>query len=173
MAVVEIVEAMEDAHFEDAQALRAEMQAWDVREIERAGWDPAGIVDLHYAEPIRSLGRGDDAASLLLIAYVDGQPAGLGGYRAVDGVCELRAIYVRPVYRGLGIGGSLVGRLLDDAARTCRVAVLDTAVFMTDAIALYERLGFSRRGPFHHVPDDLLAASVFMERALVPPAGDA
>lgn len=173
MAVVEIVEAVEDAHFEDAQVLRAEMQAWDVREIERAGWDSAGIVDLHYAEPIRSLARGGDAASLLLIAYVDGEPAGLGGFRAAEGVCELRAIYVRPDYRGLGIGRSLVGRLLDEAAKTCTVAVLDTAVFMTDAIALYQRMGFRRRGPYHDVPDDLLPASVFMERALGPRADGA
>jgi putative acetyltransferase len=48
--------------------------------------------------------------------------------------------------------------------RGCRVLRLETGPYQPDAIGLYERCGFARRGPFGAYADDPL--SVFMEKTL-------
>ncbi len=49
---------------------------------------------------------------------------------------------------------------MDDAARHERPAA--------EAITLYERLGFTRIGPYYELPDELVDWLVFMELSLQP-----
>jgi GNAT superfamily N-acetyltransferase len=67
--------------------------------------------------------------------------------------CELKRLYVRPAYRGQGIGRLLVQRALDAATdagykRIC----LDTLPQMKQAIELYESLGFEDVQAYCHSP---------------------
>jgi putative acetyltransferase len=88
----------------------------------------------------------------VLIAVVDEEAAGCVAMRPLDGarICEMKKLYVRPQYRSSGAGRALVTHLLAHArAAGYDVMRLDTLPRMTDAIRMYERFGFRRRGPYH------------------------
>lgn len=101
-----------------------------------------------YAEP-----RGT-----LLLAWVDGALAGCCALRPLDAVdypnaSEMKRLYVRPAFRGFGLGRQLAEAILD-AARTAGYdcVLLDTLDDMEAARALYEELGFTEVPPYYHNP---------------------
>ena len=52
----------------------------------------------------------------LYLAYVKEEPAACVGLRKIEeGICEMKRLYVRPLYRGQGIGRQLVLALVKDA----------------------------------------------------------
>jgi putative acetyltransferase len=66
---------------------------------------------------------------------------------------EMKRLFVRPGFRGLGLGRQLVEAALD-AARSAGYAcvLLDTLNDMESARALYEELGFIEVAPYYHNP---------------------
>lgn len=101
-----------------------------------------------YAEP-----RG-----ALLLAQVNGEIAGCCALRPLDGcdysiAAEMKRLYVRPAFRGLGLGRQLAEAILDAARHAGYACVLlDTLDDMEAARALYEDLGFEEVPPFYHNP---------------------
>lgn len=103
---------------------------------------------------------GDYAAprGALLLAQVDGQPAGCCALRPLDttdypNACEMKRLYVRPAFRGLGLGRQLVEATLDAARQAGYACVLlDTLDDMESARALYAELGFESIPPYYHNP---------------------
>lgn len=100
------------------------------------------------------------------VIRVDGQPAGCGGiqiYGTEYG--ELKRMYVRPAFRGQGLGKRMLEHLADYArSHGITLLRLETGVHQREAIGLYERLGFRRIPPFGNYRDDPL--SLFFERRL-------
>ena len=79
---------------------------------------------------------------------------------------ELKRMFTLPRDRGKGIARSLVQWLEAQAqARGCHLFMLETGYLQPEAIALYERLGYSRRGPFGLYTED--PNSVFMHKSVV------
>ena len=80
----------------------------------------------------------------LYLARADDQPAGCIALRQLDPErCEMKRLYVRPVFRGRGIARRLIARIIDDARYIgYRQMLLDTLPFLEDAIRLYRQLGF-------------------------------
>jgi putative acetyltransferase len=104
----------------------------------------------------------------LLLLCESGQAAGCGAFRPIDEkICELKRMYVKPEFRGKGMGRAIAERLLDEA-RSCgyELARLDTATFLPEAQALYQSLGFLMIEPYYQVPEDVLVWTIFMERRL-------
>jgi len=101
-----------------------------------------------YAEP-----RG-----CLLIAAVDGAVAGCCALRALDAsdyanACEMKRLYVRPAYRGLGLGRRLAEAILDQGRQAgFECVLLDTLDDMEAARALYDDLGFEDIPPYYYNP---------------------
>jgi putative acetyltransferase len=95
----------------------------------------------------------------------DGAAIATGAVALHDGWAELKRMWVVPAARGRGLSKAI---LSDLEARVRREGIailrLETGVDNREALALYERCGFARRGPFaDYGPDPL---SVFMEKAL-------
>lgn len=101
----------------------------------------------------------------LLLAWVDGAPAGCVGLRPLDAdTCELKRLFVRPAYRGRGLARQLSTAALAEARSRGYMRIrLDTLPTMVEAQALYRALGFREIGPYRASPVD---GTVFMELAL-------
>ena len=92
--------------------------------------------------------------------------AGCGGLKIYPGEYgEVKRMYVRPAYRGLGLGKAMLDHLGQYARRRGLDSLrLETGIYQVEAIGLYERHGFQRRPPFgEYKPDPL---SVYFEKAL-------
>jgi ribosomal protein S18 acetylase RimI-like enzyme len=101
----------------------------------------------------------------LFLATLDGVAAGCVGMRRFDATCcEMKRVYVRPQGRGHGLGRDLAMRAME-AGRAAGYAAmrLDTLPSMTDAQALYERLGFRDVAAYRANP---VAGTRFLEAAL-------
>ncbi|MFN3391290.1 MAG: GNAT family N-acetyltransferase [Meiothermus ruber] len=100
------------------------------------------------------------------VAYLNGQPVGCGGVQLFgDEYAELKRMYVRPAFRGRGVGKKLLTHLQAHAyERGLRVLRLETGVFQTEAIGLYQSFGFRRIPPFGPYFED--PVSLCMEKRL-------
>jgi putative acetyltransferase len=94
----------------------------------------------------------------LQLALVNGEVAGCGAFRAIGDVdyanaCEMKRLYVRMAYRGLGLGRLIAQALMDQALRAgYSVMLLDTLDDMEAARGLYAQLGFEEIPPYYFNP---------------------
>jgi ribosomal protein S18 acetylase RimI-like enzyme len=91
---------------------------------------------------------------VVLIAWDGTDAAGAVAYRMVEpGVCEMKRLYVRPAFRGRGLGRELANELTEDArSQGYRTMLLDTLASMSSARALYRDLGFAPVEPYYDNP---------------------
>jgi putative acetyltransferase len=99
------------------------------------------------------------------LAVADDKIAGCVALRPhSDGECEMKRLYVRPAFRGGGVGRALTEHVLNVATQTgYRRLLLDTLPTMTGAIALYRALGFADVPPYYHNP---VPGALFLAREL-------
>ena len=160
---MKIVQAATPQHLEHIRALFREYFRWVAEDH--------GI-DLGYQNVESELAAlpgcyGPPRGSLLLA--LDGEKsAGCIAIRPMEqGACELKRMYVRPDYRGRGLGKMLAQAVLRDACEIgYQLVRLDTADTMIPAQRLYESLGFQRVKPYYDAPPDILRRAVFMELRL-------
>jgi GNAT superfamily N-acetyltransferase len=104
----------------------------------------------------------------LLLATMDGRPAGCVALREIDREqCEMKRMFVYADLHGRGVGRALGERMIAEArAIGYRTMLLDTSIRQAEAQALYRRLGFRDSEPYYELPDDLRRWLVFMELPL-------
>ena len=128
-------------------ALTAQVQDY-YRQI-YGGPDDAPLADEQFAPP----------AGLFLLARLDGEAVGMGGWRRAPGVealggehpAELRRMYTAPAARHRGVARALLTELERTAAEHgADVMVLSTGGRQPDAIAFYRSCGYVDIGEFGH-----------------------
>ncbi len=136
--------------------LRAATMSFDAVDPESA--DAIWALEQYFAELDRRFPTGFDPGNALrgdapsyrspngvfVVVHSDGEPAACGGVQRIDETtCEIKRMWVRAEWRGVGLGR----RLLDHLEQRCRElggarVVLDTNSVLTEAISMYERAGF-------------------------------
>ena len=119
-------------------------------------------VDLTFQDFSRELETLESYYETIWIAQPD---AGCIALRRIDDVkCEMKRLYVRPPFRGRGLGRALALHAIEEAqSRGYRAMRLDTLPSMREAIAMYESLGFRDIAPYRFNP---IAGSRFLELKL-------
>jgi GNAT superfamily N-acetyltransferase len=102
----------------------------------------------------------------LLLATEAPYSAGLACLKKLrEDIGEIKRMYVRPEFRGQGIGRALLEGLLVEAAEIGYVTVrLDSARFMRAAHALYRSAGFTEIEPYpeSEIPPEFQAHWIFL-----------
>ena len=99
----------------------------------------------------------------ILLAFYDDVPVGCVALRKLDeGICEMKRLYVRPEFRGLGIGKMLSVLILEEANNIGYEKMrLDTLSSMSEANSIYRKLGFREIEPYRYNP---FQHAVFLEK---------
>ncbi|MCC6346295.1 MAG: GNAT family N-acetyltransferase [Nitrospirales bacterium] len=98
----------------------------------------------------------------LLVARHESRVAGCVALKKLDrDACEMKRLYVRPEFRGKGIGKALVLSAVEDARRMSYHRIrLNTLPSMKEAIPLYHSLGFQDIEPYDATP---ITGALYME----------
>jgi ribosomal protein S18 acetylase RimI-like enzyme len=91
---------------------------------------------------------------VLILVLVDGKAAGCIALRKISGdICEMKRLYLRDNYRGLGIGKKLIAMLIEEAKKLKYNYIrLDTIPSLKAAQRLYAAFGFYEIEPYTHNP---------------------
>ena len=157
---------------EYVRSLSVEYLRWVFTELNAefdAGWDVdavTGIVD----EWMPTLKKFSPPDGQFLLVYVAEEAVGMGALRKLsDDICEIKRMYVRPAYRGQGLGKAILNALLEIAREGhFRIVRLDSPKISRSARALYRSMGFYDIEPYAETEAGLENASLmlFMEMKL-------
>jgi carbonic anhydrase len=133
---------------------------------EYAAWLKVDLCFQGFEDELRTLpGAYARPRGRLLLARDGAEIAGAVALRPLEGdVCEMKRLYVRPAWRGRGLGRRLAAAVIAQGrdAGYARMR-LDTLAFMAEATRLYRSLGFSEIPAYYHNP---LEGVLYLERRL-------
>jgi putative acetyltransferase len=154
---ISIVQAVSEERIEAARALFREYEAWF----------GLGLCFQNFDEEVANLpGYYAPPAGRLWLALADEKPAGCIALRPLEaGIGEMKRLFVRDEFRGLGLGVTLIETLLAEAAAIGYEKIrLDTfPAKMGKAVALYESYGFHEIPPYYHNP---YGETLYLEKEL-------
>ena len=102
----------------------------------------------------------------LLLAELSGELAGcVALHKFDDDICEMKRLYLRPKFRGKGLGRILAEAIIAEARKIGYQSMrLDTVgPVMPDAAAMYLKLGFREIAPYRTNP---MPGTLYMELTL-------
>lgn len=102
---------------------------------------------------------------LLLVRQDDADAGCVGVQRLESNLCEMKRMYVKPIFRGKGLGRALAETAICEASAAGYQAMrLDTIEpLMSSAVALYRTLGFREIAPYRSNP---IPGALYMELVL-------
>jgi putative acetyltransferase len=128
-----------------------------VRQLWREYWESLGLpMDFQgFGVELQGLPGvyGAEGGALLLAFYL-GEPAGTIAMRRLDGTSgEVKRLYLRPRFRGHGLGRRLLQAMIEQASAVPYDYLhADTLPSMMEALSLYQRVGFQRVEAYSNAP---------------------
>jgi ribosomal protein S18 acetylase RimI-like enzyme len=170
MSVISIIEAADADQLAQVAALLRDYLLWMRRRYRRHGDMIDAYFDQHewQSELADLAGHYGAPFGAIVLAIVDGIPAGCVMTRGLEGdVCEMKHLFVRPAFRGLGLARAMLRKLarLADGRGYAHMR-LETGVLQTEALALYRALGFKPVAPYHACPQWFIENGRFLETGL-------
>ncbi len=132
--------------------------------------DPRAVacLEAYYAELARRLKSGFDVnlsadpeasdmahpRGAFLLAMLDGMPIGCIGVKGTDkGYAELKRLWIVPSARGMGLAHRMMAEAEEEARRLgIKCLRLDTNSVLSDAVAMYHKLGWTEIERFNEDP---------------------
>jgi ribosomal protein S18 acetylase RimI-like enzyme len=102
----------------------------------------------------------------LLLAHYENQVAGCVALHKLEpGICEMKRLYLRPQFRGKGLGRALADQIIAEARQIGYQRIrLDTVEpVMKDAVEMYRKIGFREIASYRLNP---IAGALYMELQL-------
>jgi putative acetyltransferase len=134
---------------------------------EYAGWLGINLCFQNFEKELAELpGEYVPPTGRLFLAVDGSQIAGCVALRSIgEGACEMKRLYVRPDFRGKGLGRELTDAVISAGRQIGYERMrLDTLPGKMDrAIAMYRSLGFREIDAYYHNP---VAGATFMELSL-------
>lgn len=149
--------------------VKSEEEVNETRQLfeEYASWLGVDLCFQNFEKEVANLpGEYVPPSGRLFLAIENDQVAGCVAVRKIGAeLCEMKRLYVRPAFRGQGLGRTLAEKIIE-AAREIGYARmrLDTLPRRMDpAIAMYRSLGFKTIEPYY---DNPIEGVVFLELEL-------
>jgi putative acetyltransferase len=142
-----------------------------VRELfaEYERWLGVDLCFQGFAEELSSLpGRYAPPRGRLLLARAADETVigGVGMWPLDEDTCEMKRLFVRPFWRGRGLGRRLAETIVEIAVDVGYTRMrLDTIERLTEALMLYRSMGFEEIKPYYHNPLEFV---IYMEHDLLP-----
>lgn len=101
----------------------------------------------------------------MLLAKVFGESAGCIALRKIsEDTCEMKRLYVRDKYRGIGLGKNLIQIFIEEARKlNYKYIRLDTLISLESAVNLYKYFGFYEIDSYIYNPLD---GALYMEKKI-------
>lgn len=155
--MLKLIQAESAEHIEEARRLF----------LEYAEWLKIPLCFQNFDEEVASLpGKYAPPDGRLLLATLDEEIAGCIALRKIgEGVCEMKRLFVRPEFRGQGLGKTLALAIVEEARELgYERMLLDTLPSaMNEAVKMYRSLGFHEIEPYYFNP---VEDALFMEKIL-------
>lgn len=119
----------------------------------------------HQLEIDRLPGEYDSPKSCFLMARRGNDVVGCVALRDLgEGIAEMKRMFVRPQAQGSGVGKRLATSVMKIASALGYATMrLNTGPLQTEAVNLYQKLGFKIIKPYYDLPPSLREQLVFME----------
>ena len=143
---------MEEDHVIEQAASADELES--VRALFQEYWTSFGFTPCfqNFDSELAALpGKYAPPHGRLLLATVNGRPAGCVALRRFDQTRgEVKRLYVRPQFRGNGLGKAMMNALAAEARVIGYAELIADTIpkVMATALAMYERLGFEHIPPY-------------------------
>jgi GNAT superfamily N-acetyltransferase len=157
-----------DKDYASVAELSAELAAWDIAETQKLGISADQMIQFYYPVSADEPEPAPKRMAMTLLASAGSVPAGCIAYREIGPkVCEMKRLYVRPAFRGTGLGKAMVSSLVERAAVAGYLRIcLETTRFMKSAMQLYDEAGFVSCEAYRPIPAMFRGISVFMVKDL-------
>jgi GNAT superfamily N-acetyltransferase len=104
------------------------------------------------------------------LLYIDDEVAGMGALRSMNkDIGEIKRMYIRPIYRGKGLGKKILKQLLKKGKEFGFSRIyLNTGPFMKSARQMYHSFGFIEREEYNgsEILEEMKPFWLFMEKEI-------